>query len=258
MDWFSFSFIDVIDILAVVFLVYQLYRLVRGTVAVNILIGLALVYILWKVVSYLNMDLLGGILGQFIGVGFFAVIVLFQGEIRRFLIMIGTTKLPNKGFHIFKSRFKGKVLADDKNILPIAEASFNMAKTKTGALIVIKRTTNIFKDISGGDKQKIKVTSSILESIFFKNSPLHDGAVVIDGDFIVLTRAILPVSEDKTIPKKYGLRHRAALGLAEKSDAICVVVSEERGVVEVVKGSTFISVKTQDDLIEMLAEELLA
>ncbi|MDD4820614.1 MAG: diadenylate cyclase [Flavobacteriales bacterium] len=250
----SFGIKDFIDIAVVVFLVYQAYRLVRGTVAVNIFIGIAALFLLWKLVEALQMTLLSGILGQFMSIGVLALVILFQQEIRRFLMIIGTNNFFVK--HLF-SRMKRKSNIPEKlDVKEISAACFEMAKTRTGALIVIKKSVFDLNEATVGDVQNIIPTQSILESIFYKNSPLHDGAIVIENGRIVATRVILPVSRDKNLPEEYGTRHRAAVGICEKSDAACIVVSEERGKVSYIKGDTIEVMKDEKELTTHLSEEL--
>ena len=201
-DFISFGLKDLIDIAAVVFLVFQFYRLIRGTVAVNIFIGILALFILWKVVEAFQMTLLSGILGQFMSLGVIIIVILFQQEIRRFLILIGTNNFFVR--HFFSRMRRKRDVPEKIEVREIANACFEMAKTRTGALIVFKKSMFDLKEATAGDAQNIVPTQSILESIFYKNSPLHDGAVVIENGRIVATRVILPVSRDK--PAR-GIRH---------------------------------------------------
>ena len=246
-DFISFGLKDLIDIAAVVFLVFQFYRLIRGTVAVNIFIGILALFILWKVVEAFQMTLLSGILGQFMSLGVIIIVILFQQEIRRFLILIGTNNFFVR--HFFSRMRRKRDVPEKIEVREIANACFEMAKTRTGALIVFKKSMFDLKEATAGDAQNIVPTQSILESIFYKNSPLHDGAVVIEN-------GILPVSRDKNLPEEYGTRHRAAIGIAEKSDAVSVVVSEERGKVSLVKGTTITVMNSAEELEKRLNEEL--
>ncbi len=250
----SFGLKDIIDITVVVFLVYQAYRLVRGTVAVNIFIGIAALFLLYKLVEALHMSLLSGILGQFMSIGVLALVILFQQEIRRFLILIGTNNFFTK--HFFSRIKRAPNLPERLDVKEIASACFEMGKSRTGALIVIKKSSLPLIETSVGDVQNIVPTQSILESIFYKNSPLHDGAIVIEDGRIVATRVILPVSRNKNLPEEYGTRHRAAVGICEKSDAACIVVSEERGKVTYIKGETIEIMKDEKELETRIAQEL--
>ncbi len=226
---FSFRIVDLIDILLFAILLYEIYNLVKGTAAIRIFIGIIAVYLIWKVVKALQMQLLSEILGQFISVGVIALIVVFQPEIRQFLLLVGNTKMiknQRKRFLFWKFKINNPVNMDvDK----IVKACQKMAETRSGALIVIARQSELSHYVSTGQILDAKITESLLETIFFKNSPLHDGAVIIVRDKIRAARCILPVSNKSTIPAKYGLRHRSAVGITEKSDAVAIVVSEERG-----------------------------
>ena len=221
--------LDVIDILLVAVLLYQVYRLIKGTVAINIFIAVFAVYLFWLIVKALNMELVSSILGQVIGVGVIALIIVFQQEIRRFLLIIGTRYLSRRNFsleNLFSINIKTSSSVDVEAIVKACE---NLGKTKTGALIVIARKSELSTITEGGDILNADTSSRMLESIFLKNSPLHDGAVIIIGDKIHAARCVLPISENIYLPAKFGTRHRAALGMTEKTDAIAIVVSEETG-----------------------------
>lgn len=200
--------------------------------------------------------MLSTILGQFIGVGMFALIVVFQQEIRKFLLLIGSTNLRGKNslFKNFSFLRKADSLALDLNAL--LQACKNMSVTKTGALIVIRRTTSLDFVKATGDAMRIEVNRPIIESVFYKNSTLHDGAMIIEDNFITATRVILPMSEDSAIPKRFGLRHKAAIGITEKTDALALVVSEETGQLSYVKNGNMILYRTTDELLELLTKEL--
>ena len=226
---FSFRIVDVIDIILFAILLYEIYNLVKGTAAIRIFIGIIAVYLLWKVVKTLQMQLLTEILGQFISVGVIALIVVFQPEIRQFLLMVGNTRIiknQRKRFLFWKFKINNPVNLD---IDQIVKACQKMAETRTGALIVIAQQNELAQYIATGQAIDAHISEVLIETIFFKNSPLHDGAVVIIGDNIRAARCILPVSNKENIPPFYGLRHRAAVGITEKSDAIAIIVSEERG-----------------------------
>jgi diadenylate cyclase len=225
--------LDVIDILLVAYLMFQVFLLIRGTAAMNIFIGILSVYLLWIIVKALNMQLLGSILGQVIGVGVIALIVVFQQEIRRFLIYIGNQYFNRNRFSfekVFPVAFAGTPPIKIKSIL---KACINMARTKTGALIVIGRKSELSVYSETGDILEATTSSRLLESIFNKNSPLHDGAVIIIQDRIIAARCILPVSENPNLPPDYGLRHRAALGMAENTDSLVIIVSEQTGSISI-------------------------
>ncbi len=226
---FTIRIVDIIDIILFAILLYEIYNLVKGTAAIRIFIGFIAVYILWKVVKSLQMHLLTEILGQFISVGVLAIVIVFQPEIRQFLLMIGNTRIiknQRKRFLFWKLKINNPVnLSIDK----IVKACQKMAETHTGALIVITQRNELNQFVATGQTVDARISEVLLETIFFKNSPLHDGAVIILGSNIRAARCILPVSNNSNIPAHYGLRHRAAVGITEKSDAVAIIVSEERG-----------------------------
>ncbi len=247
--------LDIIDIVLVTTLLYYVYKLVKGTVAINIFIGIVVVYLIWQLTELLKMELLSTILGQFIGVGMFALIVVFQQEIRKFLLMIGSTNLRGKSvFKNFQFLKNDQVLDIDVNA--ILDACVNMGKQYTGALIVIRRTTSLEFVKATGDIMDIEVNKPIIESIFYKNSTLHDGAMIIEDNTITATRVILPVTQGRSIPLRFGLRHRAAFGITEKTDALALVVSEESGDISYVKNGEFVIYKTIDELRELITTDL--
>ena len=229
MELFDIRIIDLIDILLVAFLLYQVYRLLKGPVAINILVGVGAIYLVWKGVELLHMELLSEILGQFIGVGVIALIVVFQQEVRKFLLYIGTTDFgrQNALAKIFGWNRRGS--ADETDFATIAQACASFSQTKTGAIIVIARKTGLGSFESTGDRIDARISVRLLESIFQKESPLHDGAVIVSGERILSARCILPVSDRESLPSRMGMRHRAALGLAERTDALVAVVSEQTG-----------------------------
>lgn len=238
-DFIEFSLLDVLDILLVATLLYYIYKLLKGTVAINIIIGIGFIFLIWKITQLLNMEMLSGILGYLLSGGVIALIIVFQQEIRKFLLMIGTTSFTNNKSFFKQLNFLQKDIHSDINSDVILNACKNMAKTKTGALIVIERTNSLDFLIDSGDIMNAQVNEAILESIFYKNSPLHDGALVIRDNFIIATRVILPISDSTKIPSRFGLRHRAAIGVSEKTDAVCLLVSEETGEISYIKDGGF-------------------
>lgn len=232
MGFVPFTFIDLIDIFLVAVVMYWIYRTTKGTNAPYILTGIIFVYLVWVVVRTLNMELLSTILGQIISVGVIALIIVFQPEIRRFLQMIG---MRQKRFGFITRIFSTGEDNAATQIAPIVTACREMAETKTGALIVIGQQSDLKLITEGGIALDARVSTSLLKNIFFKNAPLHDGAAVIAGDRIVAAKCILPVTQSD-VPKSYGTRHRAAIGLSEISDAIVVVVSEETGGISIAQG----------------------
>ena len=240
MDFLEISLLDIIDIVLVTILLFYLYKLLRGTVAINIFIGIVIIYLIWKLTDLLNMTVLSNLLGKFISVGFFALIVVFQQEIRKFLLLLGSTNITkNKGFNKFFKFLKNQNETITTDINVIINSCKKMAKSKTGPIIIIERENSLDFLKNTGDINNIELSSQILETIFFKNSPLHDGAVIIKGNSIVASRVVLPVSDTDKIPKRLGLRHRAGIGISEKTDALAIVVSEQRGKITFIKDGEF-------------------
>ncbi len=258
MLFLDFRILDALDILLVAFLLYQLYRLVRGTVAINIFIGVAAIYLIWKLVDALQMALLTEILGKFIGVGVIALVIVFQQEIRKFLLLLGSTNLT--GRKRFLRQWKW-LKEEDKNQIEldeIVEACLSMAATRTGAILIIENQSALNAVCDTGTTVKAKTSSPLLESIFNKHSPLHDGAVVINGETIKAAGCILPLTEQAALPSRFGLRHRAALGITEKTDAVALVVSEETGGISFIKNNHFesnLSAKELRHFLENLGED---
>lgn len=253
----DFSVLDVIDIVLVAFLLYYVYKLIRGTVAINIFIGIVIFYLFFLLVDTLEMRMLTRILGGFMSVGIIALIVVFQPEIRKFLLMIGSTNLSKKGSVIGRFQLLSRsVRKNNTDASAIIKAATKMASTKTGALMVLERNNNLDFLVETGDQMNIELTQPILESIFFKNSPLHDGAIIISNNTIKATRIILPVSNQKDIPAHFGLRHRAAIGITEKTDALALVVSEESGQISYINNGAFIIYNNTQELIEKLEAAL--
>ena len=256
-DFINFSFIDVIDIILVALLLFYLYRLVRGTVAINIFIGIVIIYLIWKLTALLNMDVLSNLLGKFISVGFFALIVVFQQEIRKFLLLLGSTNFTNKRNVVRYFRFLSQTQEESTlNLKILINSCDEMAKSKMGAIIVLQKNNSLDFTLNENNYSKIKLTPQVLESIFFKNSPLHDGAIVIKNNIIIATRVILPVSDKSNIPSRYGLRHRAALGITEKTDALVLVISEQTGKIVYFKNGSFYSIDSLEALKTSITQDL--
>lgn len=231
MGFIPFTLIDFFDILLVALLLFVLYRAMRGTNAPYILVGIVVVYFTWVIVRALNMELLSTILGQIISVGVIALLVIFQPELRRFLLTIG---MRQKEFD-FITRFFSNRKHSVTNTSPVVSACIDMSEEKVGALIVFRRKDDLQFVIEGGIPLDATITKSLIKNLFFKNSPLHDGAIVIDNNRIVAAKCILPVTQSN-VPKSYGTRHRAAIGVSEMTDAVVLVVSEETGKISIVKG----------------------
>ena len=230
--------LDIIDIILVAILLYQIYMLVRGTVALNIIIVIAIIYVFWWVVRALQMELLSAIIGQVIGVGVIALIIVFQQEIRRFLIYMGSRYIDGNTFSLDKFlnvNFEAKPKIPVKSVL---KAVMQMSQNKTGALIVIRRKSNLKMYTESAEPMNSKTSSRLIISIFNKYGPLHDGALVLDRNTIVATRVILPVTDKPNLPPEYGLRHRAALGITEVTDSLVIIVSEETGQISIAEGGT--------------------
>ena len=255
LDFLDFTFLDILDILLVATLLYYIYKLLKGTVAINIFIGIALVVLIWKITEALQMKMLSSLLGALISLGAIAILIVFQPEVRKFLLMLGATNFTNKRSFLKQLKFLKTEIHTNMDVETIVSACEVMASTKTGALIVLERNHNLDFVKSTGDKLNAEISLPILESIFYKNSPLHDGAIIIKENFIVATRIILPLST-KTIPSRFGLRHRAAIGITEKTDALCLVVSEETGKISYIKNGEFLLYKNYNELIETIRYDL--
>lgn len=256
-DFIEFSLLDVLDILLVATLLYYIYKLLKGTVAINIVIGIAFIFFIWKITQALKMEMLSGILGYLLSGGVIALIIVFQQEIRKFLLMIGTTNFTNKRSFLKQLKFLQTEISSEIDTEPILEACQKMSKTKTGALIVIERTNSLDFLINTGDTMNALLNEALLQSIFYKNSPLHDGALIIRDNYIVATRVVLPISDSIKIPARFGLRHRAAIGVSEKTDAVCLLVSEETGEISYIKDGGFELYKDLKDLNEKLRKDLM-
>ena len=238
MGFIDITLIHIIDILVVALIMFQIYRLTRGTNALRIVVGILIVYLLWIVVRVLKMGRSPSIiLGQIIGVGVIALIVVFQQEIRRFLLLLGTQYSHRKNT-LFGRWFKSRQSIDRalEWIDPIVNACADMAASKTGALIVIGRSISLDPLIERGEPIDARwVVGPASKTIFFKNSPLHDGAIVIANGRIAAARCVLPSTEREVVPSEFGMRHRAALGASEVTDALVIAVSEERGTTSVAR-----------------------
>lgn len=231
LNFTNIMLIDVIDIILVALIIFQIYKIIRGTAAISIFFGIILLYVAWIIVTALNMSLLSAIMGQVLGVGFIALIILFQQEIRRFLLHLGTHYSLGKG-----RKFLSKIMLGGKNggislesLDELTHACRKMSETKTGALIVLSHTSSLEYIIETGDRIDAIINRRLIENLFFKNSPLHDGALIINSKRVIAARCTLPISENPNIPAQYGMRHRAAVGITEESDATVIVVSEETG-----------------------------
>ena len=248
-DFIDITFIDVLDILMVGLLIYWLIRVVRGTSAVNIFLGILLLYVIWIASRALGMKLLSFILGQVLGVGVVALLVIFQPEIRRFLLRISSsTTAAQKG--VFKKLFRHARSGGmaSRELEELTAACRTMSETKTGALIVLRHGAALGEIIDTGDEIDARISRRLIENIFFKNTPLHDGAMILSEDRILAARCTLPITQRQDIPAHYGMRHRAALGIAEVSDASVIVVSEETGNISFVQEN---QIRTMGSITEL-------
>jgi uncharacterized protein (TIGR00159 family) len=255
LDFIDFSFLDILDILLVAALLYYIYKLLKGTVAINIFIGIAFIFLIWKITQALNMEMLSGILGYLLSGGVIALIVVFQQEMRKFLLMLGTTNFSSKRNFLKQLKFLQSEIETEHDIDTLINSCVKLSKTKTGALIVLERTNNLDFLANSGDKMNASLNEAIIESIFYKNSPLHDGATLIRDNFIIATRVVLPLSSEK-IPARFGLRHKAAIGVTEKTDALCILVSEETGEISYIKDGAFELYSDYQELIEKIKSDM--
>jgi uncharacterized protein (TIGR00159 family) len=255
LSFIHIRFLDIIDIFLVALLLYQVYRLIKGTVAFNIVIGFFLVYLMWVIVRSLGMELLSSIIGQFIGVGVLALIIVFHPEIRRFLLYIGSHNHLIRLLSLDKLFHFGKTTTDSGIVPELAKTAFFFSRTLTGAIMVITRRSELAEQIATGELINARISQPLLSTIFFKNTPLHDGAVIIKNNQIVAAGCILPLTH-KEVDKSMGLRHRAAIGITEASDAIALVISEETGKVSVVDSGNITRIPDKDTLIQLLGSYL--
>ncbi|MFK8054732.1 MAG: diadenylate cyclase CdaA [Saprospiraceae bacterium] len=236
---------DILDVLIVSYLLYQLYTLVRGSIAFNIFIGVITLYALYFIVGVLGMEMLRAILGQFVSVGVIIIIIIFQPEIRRFLVLLGNTTLRQRSNVLhrllrFGDSEKGAEMRSQGEQIELKKAILSMSKSMTGALIVISKNAATEPIGTSGTRLDAEVSDELLRTIFDKSTPLHDGAVLIESGKIVKAGCILPVTERNDMPQSVGLRHRAAVGLSERSKAIAFLVSEETGFISVAKGGKLV------------------
>jgi diadenylate cyclase len=248
--------IDIIDIVLVAIILFQLYKLIRGTAALSIFIGIFIIYMFWLIVKALNMELIGALMGQVIGVGVIALIIVFQQEVRRFLLVIGNRYMNRRRFSFSKifSTVEEET-GSPKEAEEIVRATESMASKKTGALIVLGRKSSLDIYSEGGERIDAIISAELLETIFFKNSPLHDGAVLIEDGKIFAARCPLPITDSVSLPPRFGMRHRAAIGISEHTDSLVVVVSEESGKISVAEGGEVKENITPNELRQILLKE---
>lgn len=245
-----------IDIALVSFLLYQVYKLLKGSVAIKIFLGFLSIYLVYLLVRALRMELLSSILGQFMGVGVIAAIIIFAPEIRKFLLLIGRSSLLSDD-NVWKDIlfFWRKKDNSSFNISPIIDASKTLAGSNTGALMVISKSTELKFYAESGDILDAELSKRLLVSIFNKYSPLHDGAVIIHNGKIKAARCILPVTE-REVPAQFGLRHRAGIGMSEATDAVILIVSEETGQISMAKNGKVLHNMSFQEVRETLNDYL--
>lgn len=252
---FSFGIIDIIDIVCVALLLFYCYRLMKNSRSLNIFVGIIIFAVVWLLVSrILQMKLLGTILDKLAGAGIIALIVIFQDEVRSFFYNLGSSQ--RTGFLRFFVKNRKENQVNRENISAIVAATMSMSRKKIGALIVLERNVHLDDIVASGDIINADINQRLIENIFFKNSPLHDGAVIISNHRIKAAGCILPLSADNAMPKYLGLRHRAAKGMSENSDAISVIVSEETGAISTCVDGDFKLNLTSEDLEKLIADEM--
>lgn len=240
-------------------MLYYAYKLVRGTAAIIVFRGFVIIYFIWWITDLLNMNILSSILGGFIGVGVFAIIIVFQQELRKFLLLLGSSRITNnksfwKKFNLF---FRISEEQAKLNVEEFINACNKLKQSRTGAIFVFERNNNLDFVKEDGDSINAELSLPIIESIFYKNSPLHDGAVIVVGNIIIASRVTLPISKNKKINKSLGLRHKAGIGISEESDAIVVVISEETGKLSYIKNGKICDFKNDIELKKMLSSDLV-
>jgi uncharacterized protein (TIGR00159 family) len=253
---FHITIIDIIDILFVAIILFQIYRVIRGTAAFSIFITIFLIYLTWLLVRALNMELTGALLSQVVGLGVLALVIVFQQEVRRFLLVIGNRYIIRRRFTLsglfFAVNEEHEGIRETEEIVRACES---MSSNHTGALIVIGRKSSLVIYSEGGEILKARVSAGLLETIFFKNTPLHDGAVLIEGGVILAARCPLPTTDEVSLPARFGMRHRAAIGMSERSDAIIIAVSEESGHISVFRTGEINENITPNELRNILLME---
>lgn len=252
----DFGIKDIIDILIIAVMLFYIYKMMKSSGTISLFYGVLIFFVLWVLASEIfDMRLTGSILDKFMGIGLIVLVVIFQDQIKRFLTDIGS----HGRIKFFKKFFKHGTDHDNKRqeIMAVVYACMSMSKTKTGALIVFQREIPLTNYEATGDMIDADVNVRLIENIFFKNSPLHDGAMIVANNKIKAVGCILPVSHDMDIPKELGLRHRAALGMSQATDAVCVIVSEETGNISVTSGGKFKIKLSAPELEHFLSESLV-
>lgn len=251
----NFGIKDIVDILLVAFVMYQLYNLVQKSGTTTIFKGIIAFIVIWVLISHvLEMRLMGAILNKFVSIGLFVIIILFQDEIRRFLMTLGTSSVFRSVVRLFG--IKSREVDIHTLVTPIVLACMNMSKTYTGALIVIEQEMSLGMYEQTGEIINADVSTRLIENIFFKNSPLHDGAMIISNGKIAAAGCILPISQNPNLPKQFGLRHRAGLGISQETDAQVITVSEERGKISLMSRGHIYPNITPEKLQELLNQPI--
>ncbi len=250
---------DILDVAIVGYLIYRVYLLLKGSIAFNIFIGIVIIYVLWWLVGILKMDMLTMILSQFVNVGFIIIIIIFQPEVRRFLLMLGNTTLGRRTDVMLRwlTRNLDKRPINEVSNIEVKQALLRMSKEKIGALVVFSQSFEMESILQSGVRLDANISQSLLLSIFQKESPLHDGAVVIGKGKILAASCILPLSDSAQLPAKAGLRHRAALGVSERSGASAFIVSEESGAISFAEGGKIEFSINEGRLSELLMSQQL-
>jgi diadenylate cyclase len=249
----EFGLKDAIDILLVALMLYYIFKLMRSSGSLNIFFGVLIFIVIWILVSQvLEMRLLGSIVDKLVSVGTLALIIIFQDEIRRFFYALGSQYKASRIFRLFTGT---KTNHEQREVMPIVLACKKMGELKEGALIVFERQISLDEVVKTGDLIDAKINQLLIQNIFFKNSPLHDGAMVISNGRIKAARCMLPVSHNLNIPKELGLRHRAAMGISQETDAMAVIVSEETGAISVADHGEFKLRLSAEELERLLAKE---
>lgn len=255
--FFEFGIKDIVDIVLVAAMLFYIYRLMKESRSLNVFMGILIFIVLWLVVTQvLEMKLLGSIMDKLVSVGVIGLIILFQEDIRKFLYNLGGQRRIQMLRRLFNNDKHPDSEQVKRAIMPIVMSCMSMSKKKIGALIVIQRATPLDDIVATGERIDASISQRLIENIFFKNSPLHDGAMIIVNQHIRAAGCILPVSHDLHIPKELGLRHRAALGITQESDSIAIVVSEETGSISVATHSNFQLRLTAEKLESILTKEL--
>ena len=250
----NMSLADILDILLVAIIIFLVFKWIRGSSAMNVLLVIVLLFLVRLIVEALDMKLMSALMGAFIDIGLLAVIILFQPEIRHFLFKFG----ENSNFALKARALVDKIFGlkedrlADSSVRELVDAVMSMSEQKVGALIILTRKHSLTPIIETGDRVDARISSRLIQNIFFKNSPLHDGAMILGGDRIVAARCTLPITAKTNLPAHYGMRHKAAIGVTEEYDAHVIVVSEETGRISYVRSANIQQISGENELISIL------